>query len=85
VLPWWRAVSGPATGRWGSGRKRGPGQPRCLGSWAGPMAGVAGYRVCSIGNAWAVSDWLLPEAVMLRSARAALGSLAVRAPRTGTM
>ncbi len=48
------------------------------------MAGVAGYRVCRIENAWAVSDWLLPEAVMLRSARAALGSLAVRAPRTGT-
>ena len=54
VSPWWPAVAVQQPGAWGSGRKRGPGQPRWLGSWPGPMAGVAGYRVCSIGNAWAL-------------------------------
>lgn len=52
---------GPGTGRWGSGRKWGPATP-LIGELAGPTAGVADYWVCSVGNAWAVSDWLLPEA-----------------------
>lgn len=78
VSPWWRAVAVQQPGAGVAEGKGGPANPRWLGSWPGPMAGVAGYRVCSIGNAWAVSDWLLLEAVMLRSARAALGSLAVR-------
>jgi len=56
----------PALGGWGAGRA--------------PVAGEAGYGVCSIRNAWALRDWLLPAVVMLRSARAALASLAVRAP-----
>ncbi len=84
VSPWWRAVAVQQPGAGVAEEKEGPANPRWLGSWPAPMAGVAGYRICRIGNAWALSDWLLPEAVMLRSARAALGSLAVRAPRTGT-
>lgn len=83
---WWRAVvagdcdvdvpeekrgARPAPGGWGAGRA--------------PVAGGAGYRVCSIRNAWAFRDRLPPAVVMmLRSARAALASLAVRAPRMGT-
>ncbi|GAA4293828.1 hypothetical protein GCM10023161_42530 [Mycobacterium paraffinicum] len=42
------------------------------------------YSVCSSRNACALSDWALPAVLMLRSARAVLASVAVRAPRTGT-
>ena len=54
MSPWWRAVAVQQPGAGVAEEKEGPANPRWLGSWPGPMAGVAGYRVCSIGNAWAL-------------------------------
>jgi hypothetical protein len=84
VSPWWRAVAVQPPGAGVAEEKGGPATP-VVGELAGPddrrgrLQGLQ-HRECLGCEA---IGWP-PEAVMLRSASAALGSLAVRTPRTGT-